>query len=62
MIGIVTMVVIVTPAMIVPTVILGVTFYYLRTIYMSTSQDVKRIEGISEYYCLKTYMLFINEY
>lgn len=49
MFGIIGMVVYVTPLMILPTIFLGVLFYYLRNMYLASSQDVKRIEGISNY-------------
>lgn len=48
MIGIISMVFIVTPWMIFPTTFLGGLFYYFRMVYLSTAQDVKRIEGVSK--------------
>lgn len=48
MFGIIGMVVYVTPMMTLPTIILGGLFYYFRDIYLASSQDVKRIEGISK--------------
>ncbi|XP_074039396.1 ATP-binding cassette sub-family C member 4 [Leptinotarsa decemlineata] len=36
---------IVTPWMIIPAVVLGSLFYYLRVVYLSTAQNVKRLEA-----------------
>lgn len=41
---------VVNPWMIIPTVIILSIFYLLRTIYISTSRDVKRVESISKCY------------
>lgn len=47
--GILIMVFIVTPWMIIPTFILAVLFFYIRRIYLASAQDIKRLEGISQY-------------
>lgn len=49
MIGIIAMVVIVNPLMLIPTVALGILFNYIRIIYLASSQDIKRLEGISTF-------------
>lgn len=46
--GILMMNFIVTPWIIVPTVILGAIFLYIRAVYMPTAQDIKRLEGVSK--------------
>lgn len=35
--------------LLIPTFVVIVLFYYMRVIYISTSRDVKRMEGISKY-------------
>ncbi|KAF5273657.1 hypothetical protein FQR65_LT04657 [Abscondita terminalis] len=45
--GILVMVFIIIPWMIIPTVVLAALFYFFRVIYLSTAQDVKRLEGIT---------------
>ncbi|XP_056645134.1 ATP-binding cassette sub-family C member 4-like [Diorhabda sublineata] len=47
MAGILIMVFVVTPWMIIPTIILGFMFYYFREIYLATAQAVKRLEGVT---------------
>uniref|UniRef100_A0A0U9HZ93 Putative ABCC protein n=1 Tax=Chrysomela populi TaxID=154003 RepID=A0A0U9HZ93_CHRPP len=47
MLGILMMVFIVTPWMILPAVILGILFYFFRRVYLSSAQDIKRIEGVN---------------
>lgn len=47
MAGILVMVFLVTPWMIIPTIILGLLFYYFREIYLATAQSVKRLEGVT---------------
>lgn len=49
MTGILVMVVIVSPWMIAPTLMLGVFFVLVRIVYLSSAQDIKRLEGISTY-------------
>lgn len=46
--GIVIVIAIVNPIFLVPTAILAVFFYYLRSFYLKTSRDVKRLEAISK--------------
>lgn len=60
MAGILAMVFIVNAWMIIPTIILGILFYYLRVIYLSTAQDIKRLEGISKsnHYMIKCRHMF----
>ncbi|KAJ8973533.1 hypothetical protein NQ317_015667, partial [Molorchus minor] len=43
--GILVMVFIVTPWMIAVAVVLGILFYYFRVVYLSSAQDIKRLEG-----------------
>lgn len=48
MFGILFMVFVTLPWMVLPTIILGFLFYYFRIIYLSTAQDVMRIEGLGK--------------
>lgn len=43
------------PWLLIPTVLIGFVFYYLRVIYLSTSRSIKRLEGVSEY-CSNCYV------
>nr|XP_023011971.1 multidrug resistance-associated protein 4-like [Leptinotarsa decemlineata]XP_023011972.1 multidrug resistance-associated protein 4-like [Leptinotarsa decemlineata] len=45
--GILVMVFIKIPWMVAPAIILGVLFYYFRVVYLSTAQDLKRLEGVT---------------
>lgn len=45
--GIFTMVFIVTPIAMVPALFLMVLFYFIRSVYLSVAQDLKRFEGLS---------------
>lgn len=47
--GIVIVVAVINPLFLVPTLVLAVIFYYLRSFYLKTSRAVKRIEGVSKY-------------
>ncbi|XP_032678093.1 probable multidrug resistance-associated protein lethal(2)03659 isoform X2 [Odontomachus brunneus] len=47
LLGIIIVVAIASPWLMIPTVIIGVIFYYLRVIYLATSRSVKRLEGIT---------------
>ncbi|XP_017777905.1 PREDICTED: probable multidrug resistance-associated protein lethal(2)03659 [Nicrophorus vespilloides] len=47
MFGILIMVFIVSPIMILPTIVLAALFVGIRYVYMSTAQDLKRLEGIT---------------
>jgi ATP-binding cassette subfamily C (CFTR/MRP) protein 4 len=49
LLGIIIVVAIVSPWLMIPTVIAGVVFYFLRIFYIRTSRNVKRLEGISKY-------------
>jgi len=46
--GIVIVIAVVNPLFLIPTVVLGIIFYQLRTFYLKTSRDVKRMEAISK--------------
>lgn len=45
--GIVVVIAVVNPLYLVPTLLLAIIFYYLRTFYLKTSRNVKRLEAIS---------------
>ncbi|CAH1981029.1 unnamed protein product [Acanthoscelides obtectus] len=45
MFGILIMVFIVTPLMVIPAIILGLIFYWFRSVYIGSAQDIKRLEG-----------------
>ncbi|EDW63702.2 probable multidrug resistance-associated protein lethal(2)03659 [Drosophila virilis] len=45
--GIVIVIAIVNPLFLVPTVVLGIIFYQLRTFYLKTSRNIKRLEAIT---------------
>ncbi|XP_063977971.1 probable multidrug resistance-associated protein lethal(2)03659 [Diachasmimorpha longicaudata] len=47
LLGIVVVVGVANPWLMIPTAIIGIFFYYLRIIYLSTSRSVKRLEGIT---------------
>ncbi|CAH1098768.1 unnamed protein product [Psylliodes chrysocephalus] len=47
MFGILTMAFIVTPMMMVPTIVLGIIFYWFRVVYLKCAQAIKRLEGTS---------------
>lgn len=49
MTGILVMVVIVNPWMMLPVFALGIFFALVRIVYLSSAQDIKRLEGISTY-------------
>merc|ERR1719323_2332584 len=46
-IGIMAVIFAVRPWVILPTIILGIVFVWLRTFYMHSSRDIKRLEGIA---------------
>lgn len=58
MFGILAMVILVNPWMIIPTVIMGVVFYLIRVIYLTTAQDLKRLEGISKSLLLLSFIVY----
>lgn len=33
----------------IPTLIIGLIFYYIRTYYLATSRSIKRLEGVSKH-------------
>lgn len=47
LVGIIVVVAIVNPWLMVPTVIMGGIFYWLRLIYLATGRSVKRLEGVT---------------
>lgn len=48
--GIVVVIIIVNTWFIIPSLLMVVLFYYLRSFYLKTSRDVKRMEGVSKYF------------
>lgn len=62
--GIVIVIAIVNPLFLIPTLVLGIIFYQLRTFYLKTSRDVKRMEAISKYmrssFSKKKYNVYIH--
>lgn len=48
LLGIIIVVAIANVWLLIPTVIVGIIFYYLRVFYLATSRSVKRLEGISK--------------
>lgn len=48
--GIVVIVALVNPYLMIPTVAIGVIFYYIRRYYLNTSRSVKRIDATSKSY------------
>lgn len=49
LIGIVVVVAIVNPYNLIPTVVIGIIFYFMRAFYLLSSRNIKRIEGISKF-------------
>lgn len=49
MLGTIVVTVIVNPMFLIPLAVLGVIFIYLRKVYLKTSKNIKRLEGISEF-------------
>ncbi|XP_014467782.1 PREDICTED: probable multidrug resistance-associated protein lethal(2)03659 isoform X2 [Dinoponera quadriceps] len=47
LLGIIVVVAIANPWLLIPTVIIGIVFYYLRVFYLATSRSVKRLEGVT---------------
>ncbi|XP_015184437.1 PREDICTED: probable multidrug resistance-associated protein lethal(2)03659 isoform X3 [Polistes dominula] len=47
LLGIIVVVAIANPWLLIPTVVIGVVFYFLRVFYIATSRSVKRLEGIT---------------
>lgn len=52
LLGIVAVVGVANYWLLIPTVIIGIIFYYLRVFYLATSRSVKRLDGVSEYLLL----------
>ena len=48
LLGIIVVVGIVNPWLLLPTVLIGVVFYFLRKFYLATGRSVKRLEGVSK--------------
>lgn len=48
LLGIIIVVAIANVWLLIPTIIVGIIFYYLRVFYLATSRSVKRLEGISK--------------
>ncbi|XP_008553008.1 ATP-binding cassette sub-family C member 4 isoform X2 [Microplitis demolitor] len=48
MAGILIIIISVNPWMIIPIVIMGISFYFIRIYYLNTAQDIKRLEGIAK--------------
>lgn len=48
LLGIITVVAIANVWLLIPTLIVGIIFYYLRIFYLATSRSIKRLEGVSE--------------
>ncbi|CAH1098767.1 unnamed protein product [Psylliodes chrysocephalus] len=48
LLGILTMVFIITPWMMIPTIVLGIIFYWFRIVYLKCAQAIKRLEGTSK--------------
>lgn len=50
---------IVNPMFLIPVVFLGTTFYWIRKVYLKTSKNIKRLEGISKcFLCVNIYNIF----
>ncbi|KZC06945.1 Multidrug resistance-associated protein 4 [Dufourea novaeangliae] len=47
LLGIIVVVSVANPWLLIPTVAIGVVFYYIRVFYLATSRSVKRLEGIT---------------
>ena len=47
LLGIIVVVAIANPWLLIPTVVIGVLFYFIRVYYLETSRSVKRLEGIT---------------
>ncbi|KAI2474204.1 ATP binding cassette (ABC) transporter subfamily C member, partial [Diabrotica virgifera virgifera] len=48
LVGVLVLVFIVTPWMIIPTILIGFLFYYCRNIYLASAQSIKRWEGVAK--------------
>lgn len=57
-VGSILVAVVVNPFFLIPVLIMGLLFIYIRKIYLKTSKNVKRLEGIGKYE-MKIMLLFI---
>ncbi|XP_072396581.1 ATP-binding cassette subfamily C member 4-like [Diabrotica undecimpunctata] len=48
LVGVLVLVFIVTPLMIIPTILIGILFYYCRNVYLASAQSIKRWEGVAK--------------
>ncbi|XP_060519010.1 probable multidrug resistance-associated protein lethal(2)03659 isoform X2 [Cylas formicarius] len=48
LVGIIVVVAIVSPYLLIPTVAVGVIFYFMRIFYLRTSRNIKRLEGVTK--------------
>lgn len=48
LLGIITVIAIANVWLLIPTLVVGIIFYYLRIFYLATSRSIKRLEGVSE--------------
>lgn len=53
MLGSISLTVIVRPYFLVPILVIGAVFLYARKIYLNSSKDIKRMEGISELFVVR---------
>lgn len=58
--GIIIMGLIVNAWMLIPTLFLGIVFYKIRTYYIHSAQDIKRLEGISKLTQIKIKTLVVE--
>lgn len=59
LLGIVIVIVFVNPLFLLPTALLAILFYNLRTFYLKTSRDIKRLEAISNYFKINYNLLIL---
>lgn len=59
--GIIIVIALVNYYLIIPTVIIGIIFYYLRAYYLSASRNIKRIEATSKYQSLQFLIIHFND-
>lgn len=55
LIGIIVVVGVVNPWLMIPTLLIGIIFYFLRIFYLTTSRSVKRLEGVSKFTTAKQF-------
>lgn len=61
LLGIIVVVAIANYWLLIPTVVIGIIFYYIRVFYLATSRSVKRLEGVSKYLFLTFSLHFISK-